>query len=203
MILTWHGEGAVKITEKESTVIINPHAGGEIKMPKISADIALIAPGVGTEEGLKDAGFVINHPGEYEVKGVFVYGIDAQGAQGQTMVAMVEAEGISVGYLGGLSQDQLTSQQLEVLEGVDVVFVPVGGEGSLTPKQAIKCINQIEPRIIIPIDYATSAKGKKLGVDAFLREYGVEKKHEVVDKLKITKKDLPQEDSRVIVLERI
>lgn len=202
MIITWHGEGAIKISDKEVNVAINPHDGSSTKMPKFAADICLVGGDFATQEPIRENPFIISNPGEYEVKGVFVYGIAAKNGEGPVTAFVVETEGVSVGYLGGIKQDQLSTPQLEYLEGVDVLLVPVGGDTTLDARQAIKCINQIEPRVIVPFYYqAKGMKNKQVGVEAFLKEYGVEKKHEVIDKLKISKKDLPQDDAKVIVLE--
>jgi L-ascorbate metabolism protein UlaG (beta-lactamase superfamily) len=203
MVITWHGEGAVKIVDKEVTVAINPHDGKSSKLGKFNADLLLAGGSYVAPETVKDSPFTISNPGEYEVKGVFVYGIAAQGEKDEKInIFLVDVDGVTIGYLGGLAQKELTGDQLEQLEGVDVLIVPVGEKGTLDPKQAIKCINQVEPRLVIPIDYKTQGSTvSREGVENFLREYGVEKKHDVIDKLKLTKKDLPQDDTRVVVLQ--
>ncbi len=203
MIITWHGEGALKIVDKETTIAVNPHDGTTDKMPSFSAALGLIGGSFATDKPLREQPFLVTGPGEYEVKGVFVYGVHAKGVDGPVTVFLLEIDGVTMAHLGGIQQDQLTQEQLEVLEGADVLFVPVGGKNSLNAKQAIKMINQIEPRIIVPIDYKTAgSKSTKDGVEPFLKEYGAEKKHDKIDKLKLTKKDLPQEDSRVIIIEQ-
>ena len=200
MVITWHGEGALKIATKEVTVAINPHTEKEMKMPKFAANIALLGGSFATDKGLRENPFVIDNPGEYEVQDVFVYGIAAQGIDEAITVFVLDVEGVKVGVLSGIAQDQLKSEQLEFLENVDVLCVPVGGTDTLNAKQAIKMINQTEPRIIIPIDYKVAGTSAKDGVESFLTEYGAENKHEKVDKLKLTKKDLPQDDTKVIVI---
>jgi len=200
MYITWHGEGALKIQEDEVTVAVNPHDGSNGKMPSFTAQLALIGHAGANAATLRENPYVIKGPGEYEVKGVFVYGIPAGP---DLTLFMIEISGVKIGYLGGFNAEQLTQAQMEQLEGVDVLCVPVGGKDVLNAKQAIRVINQIEPRLVIPIEYADAAsKSDRDGVDLFLKEYGVVAKHDEVEKLKVTKKDLPQEDTRVVVIKQ-
>lgn len=200
MVITWHGEGAVKITEKEVTVAVNPHNGANTKMSKFGANIVLIGGSFASLNNIKDNPFVIDASGEYEVGGIFVYGVDSN--KDKTVLFVVDMDDVKLGFLSGLTQETLSIDQLEFLEGVDVLFVPIGGKDTLNPNQAIKIINQIDPRIVIPIDYKTiGSKTNRDGVENFLKAFGVEKKFEKIDKLKITKKDLPQDDTKIYVLD--
>ena len=199
MIITWHGEGAVKIQDKEAVVAINPHNGATGKMPSFAAELALVGHEGATLDPIRENPLVIKNPGEYESKGVFVYGI-ATGAGEESSIFVLEIEGVQIGYLGGFAKDALNEEQVEKLEGVDILLIPVGGKDVLSARQAIKIINQIEPRIVIPIEYTTTGyKGPRDGVEPFLKEFGA-MKAERADKLKIIKKDLPQDETKVIVL---
>lgn len=199
MIITWHGYGAVKLTEGEVTVAINPHQEKEPKMPRISADLLLMGRKGPLPESIKNDPFIIDKPGEYEAKNVFVYGVESKGEAGDSQTAfIVEIGGIVVGYLGGVKQDELTTAQMEKFEGVDILLIPVGDPsakleaGGLSVKQAIKIINQVEPRIVTPIQYQPK------DLQSFLKEYGT--KSEEGDKLKAVKKDLLIGDTKVFVI---
>lgn len=199
MFITYHGGSALKIQEKEVTVAINPNTNKDM-MPKFSAQVALLGTKDSSVDFIREEPFIISKPGEYEVKGVFVYGMYADKKRDQ-LVYVLELEGITLGVLGGFNGEQLSSDQMKQIEGVDVLFVPVGGGEVLNSKQAVKIINQVEPRIVIPIQYKVgSEKDFPENVDLFLKEYGVSSKAEKIDKLKLTKKDLPQEDTKVIVV---
>lgn len=201
MIITWHGYGAIKLTEGEVTIAINPHDKANPKMPKISPDILLLGKKGEIPETIKNVPFVIDKPGEYEVHDVFTYGIPMKGEEGEKQTGFViEMEGVTVGYLGGVVQDELTAAQMEKFEGNDILIIPVGGgDDGLVVKQAIKIINQIEPRFIIPIQYATGGGGKEYDpLDAFLKEFGG--KNETVDKLKVSKKELMSSETKIIIV---
>jgi len=104
--------------------------------------------------------------------------------------------------LGDIGQESLTDEQLEELEGVDILLIPVGGEETINGTGAVKIISQIQPRIVIPMHYKIPGLNTKLEpVDKFLKEFGVSAP-EKMEKLKISKKDLPQEETKVIILEK-
>ena len=100
--------------------------------------------------------------------------------------------------MGDLGQI-LDAKQLEELEGTDILLIPVGGTYNLNAKQAVEVISQIEPRIVIPMHY--KVEGLKLdidGVDKFVKELGLAPRYE--EKLKISKRDLPQEETELVIL---
>lgn len=204
MTIFWHGQGAFKFVDKEVVVAIDPHDKTGLKMPKFQASVLLVTDNKDeyiNAEGLRGDSFVIDGPGEYEVKNVFVYGIPADKKNNEKItIYLIEMEGIKIGHLGTINQDTLTDKQMEILEGVDVLLVPVGGGDTLNATKAVKIISQIQPRIVIPMYYKVPGLSVKLdALEPFLKEYGVAKQ-EVSDKLKISKKDLPQEETKVEVL---
>jgi L-ascorbate metabolism protein UlaG (beta-lactamase superfamily) len=80
-------------------------------------------------------------------------------------------------------------------------MVPVGGSGAtIDGEGAVDIINQIEPRLVIPMHYKISGLNLKFdSVDDFLKEMGIGKK-EVLDKLTLKKKDLPEGETQVVVM---
>lgn len=127
--------------------------------------------------------------GEYEVSGVEVEGL----ADG---IFLIRSEDIYILYLGQLNRS-LTDEELEQVNMADILCIPVGGNQTdseglevLTPEQSVKVINQIDPRIVIPM-YFTS-------IEPFRAAEG--KPLEMLTELKITKSTLPIEDRQVVVL---
>jgi len=207
MQIIWLGHAAFKILSKEVTVAIAPYDKIGLKMPKFQAEILLLNsqddPAYCSAEAIKGEPFLIDGPGEYEVKDVFVYGVEARGKKEEKVTLfMLESEEVKVAHLGGLGVDTLSEEQLEILNGVDILLVPVGDKDTLDAKQAVKIISQIEPRIIIPMCYHVPGLSQKMDkVEDFLKEYG-QTNPEKMDKFKIAKKDLPQEETRVIILNK-
>jgi len=211
MTIFWLGYSAFKIQDKEVTLAIDPYDKIGLKMPKFQANILLVShehEGHNYREAIKGDPFIIDGLGEYEVKNVFIYGIpgwhdNKQGSErGEIIIYLIEIDGIKIVHLSDLGQDSLTDSQLELLEGVDILMIPVGGNNTIDGVKAVKIISQIQPRIVIPMHYKTSGLTAKVdNVDKFLKEFGVSNP-EKMEKLKISKKDLPQEETKVILLDQ-
>ncbi len=214
MTITWLGQSCFKIQDKEVTLISDPYeAEVGFKLPRLSADIVTTSHdhydhnNVSAVSGTTGAPFVISGPGEYEVKGIFVHGISSwhdksEGKEkGSNTIYRIEVEGISIVHLGDLGHT-LNEEIVGKLEGVDILLIPVGGKWTIGAHEAVEVISALEPRIVIPMHY--KIPGLKVDVetvDKFLKEMGASKA-EKLPKLKITKKDLPQEETKVILLER-
>jgi len=214
MTITWLGHSCFKIQDKEVTLITDPYDPSiGLKLPRIAADIVTISHdhsdhnNVAGVHGKVGEPFVISGPGEYEVKDTFIYGIPfwhdkKEGEErGVSIAYRIEIEGISIAHLGDLGHT-LTEEQASKLDGVDILLIPVGGKYTIGAHEASEVINEIEPRIVIPMHY--KIPGLKLDidqVDKFLKEMGASKA-ERLPKLKISKKDLPQEETRIILLDK-
>lgn len=142
--------------------------------------------------------FVIDGPGEYEVSGVFILGIRARGKDGEELtIYTIDAEEIKLGYLGQIAQKQLSDAQLETMNSIDILMVPVGTGADLSPKETVKLISQIEPFAVVPIYSEDKKEEKKL--KEFLKEMGASDIEETKI-LDIKKKDLKEGVMRIFVL---
>lgn len=215
MNLTWHGlscfELGVKTAHGDVTVVIDPYeASTGLRQRTLSAQLLLIShdgPDAAATSSVEGKPFTVRSPGEFEAKEVFVYGIAApakkegKGTADDNLIFRVEAEDMRVAHLGALNR-VLTNEELEQLKDIDILIVPVGGGRVLSSKLAVELVNQIEPRVVIPMTYMTDGLKEALEpVDAFFKTLGVAKPDEV-SKFKIVKKDLPQEDMKVVWLSR-
>lgn len=196
------------------TVVTDPFdASVGFKFPKVEADMVTISHDHQDHNQKQLVGgkpYVIDGPGEYEVKGVSVLGLqtfhdEVQGQKrGLNTVYRIEFEGISLSHLGDLGHP-LSSGQLAELNGVDVLFIPVGGVYTIGPKRAVEVISQVEPKIVIPMHYRVSEQkgdktfGQLTGVKEFLKEIGEEVTPQL--KLLVSRDRLPSE-REVVVLER-
>ncbi|MBU0670548.1 MAG: MBL fold metallo-hydrolase [Patescibacteria group bacterium] len=202
MHITWLGMSCFKIQANDTTIIINPYQDKfGLKLSKAKADILMSSS---PEEDVSNNFsrimgdfFQVDSPGEYEIQGTFIYGIRAgEGDQKNTTIFLLESEDIRVAHLDTINHS-LTDQQLETMEGADVLLLPVS---SLTPEKRQKLISQIEPRIIIPMYYnIPKCKAKLEDLTKFSKEMGG-KTTNPMDKLIVKKKDLPQDETQLIVL---
>lgn len=188
MKLTWYGQSCFHISTKTADLVIDPY-GEEIglKLPKLRADIVLKTHdhfdhnNIGAVQGVKkgERPFLIEGPGEYNIKGISIDGIASyhdqkQGAErGPNTIYALRAEGLRLVHLGDLGQKELSAQQLDALNGVEILLVPVGGNYTIDGAQAVQIVHQIEPQVVIPMHY--KIKGLKVDIDdesSFLKELG-------------------------------
>ncbi|MBI4090196.1 MAG: MBL fold metallo-hydrolase [Candidatus Kerfeldbacteria bacterium] len=201
MTIEWFGKTCVRLATSEATVVVDPlDSASGLKVPKLSADLVLATNQRISPKTVGGEPFVITGPGEYEVKKVFVYGLAVSNEQAdRRTMYLIEAEGLSCAHLGQLGH-QLTNGELERLEGVDILFIPVGGHGSLNAEQAASVISAVEPRVVIPMQYRIPGLKENLDtVHAFAKEMGV-KESEAVGKFKVTARDVPQDKMQVVML---
>lgn len=197
MEIAYLGHSSFKITGKEISVVTDPFDAGMvgIPFPKIDADVVTVSHehrDHAATEAVRGDFICFDSPGEYEIKNAEISGIasshSAEG--GANTIFVFEIDGIQICHLGDLGQ-QLTSEQLEKIDGIDVLMVPVGGKYTIDAKMAAKVISDIEPKIVLPMHFRIGKMTDLAPVDDFLKEIGKEPKR--VDKLKIQKKDLPEE----------
>jgi L-ascorbate metabolism protein UlaG (beta-lactamase superfamily) len=211
MVITHHGGQCFKITQGDLTLVFDPISkSGTLPAVRFGADIALVSrrhPDMnGTDEvsfGGKEP-FVIDGPGEYEHSGVRVqgfltksqYGLPKGTLDAINTVYSVTLDGMTLVHLGALSDAVLSHEAREAIDEIDILFVPVGGDGVLTPAEAAKLAVTLQPKIIIPMHWEGMGEAKAL--DTFLKE-GT-KDTETVDKLTLKKKDAAEKDGAIIVI---
>lgn len=144
---------------------------------------------------------VISSPGDYEIKNIFVKGIESLSEIGGkkyiNTIYLISMDTITLCFLGALSSPNFSNEMRQSIGNPDVLFVPIGGEDVLSPSPAYKLSLSLEPKIIIPMDYG---KGKtENALKTFLKEGG-EDKIEPIEKLSIKKKDLTDKEGEIIVL---
>ncbi len=204
MNITWHGGSFFQIItqkEKNNNVSIAIDYYPKSKQSKIKADI-LILTDKDSFSGNENDFFVIHSPGEYEVKDIFIRGIQQENNR---TFYFIEAEGITLCHMGNFSEKELTSEQLEAVNNVDVLMVPTGGGDLINSKEAHQIVSQIEPKIVIPMNYKTKeslSKEKLETSDDFLKVMGIKDNNEKLPRLNIKAKDISfSEKTKVILLE--
>lgn len=218
MIISYLGHSCFKIVTKylgqDLEIITDPYDKSiGFRVPKMSADIVTISHhhddhdnAMAVSGNIESNPFIIDQSGEYEIKGVFVTGIPSyhDGKEGQdrgeNIIYRYDIEGLILVHLGDLGHD-LSDNQLDKLGNVDILMIPVGGTYTLNASAASKVVRQIEPRIVIPMHYkAEKLKLKLDSVNAFRKEMGGQAETE--KKLKITKSNLPSEETKLTILEK-
>lgn len=216
MDILWHGFSCFSFKGKNATVVTDPFdaSGAGLKLPKLAADIVLANaenPFHHALESFKGAA-IFDWPGEYEAKNVIVQSIQAYdrprekeaGKKDEAQPVLVYAftlDEFRICHLSNLGH-KLMPEMLEAIGDVDIACIPIGGENCLDAKKAHEVIEQIDPRIVIPMYYAfTGAKKKLAALEPFLKEVGLhDVKPEKVLKLQ-SSSALPQEHTEFRILE--
>jgi L-ascorbate metabolism protein UlaG (beta-lactamase superfamily) len=212
MEITWYGLSCFRLSERGyASVVTDPydHRLTGYEPLKLKADIVTIshdAPGHNYAASVKGKSHVITGPGEYEIGGVFITGVQTNGYskrssdEPRNTLYVFDYNGLAVAHLGDLNH--VPSQtEIEALGNVHVALVPVGGGGGLSATKAIEVISMLEPGIVIPMHYGISGTSSNLKlnpVSKFLKEMG----NANVDpqpSLKVTPGSIPEE-THVVVL---
>jgi L-ascorbate metabolism protein UlaG (beta-lactamase superfamily) len=212
MVITYYGISCFKIQSGDKVLVFDPPAkNAGIKTPRFESHLVLIShdhPKHNGEDAInpkEKEQLVINGPGEYEIKEIQITGIsschdDQNGKKyGLNTIYKVGWEGINLCHLGDFGEKELSGHVKEELNGIDILFLPIGGETVINAQKAAEISAQIEPRIIIPMHYAAPDGKTKNQLAEFLKEMG-EEKIIAEEKLTIKKKDISQEESKVVVL---
>jgi len=210
MEITWYGHSCFRLTERGlATVVTDPfdNSVAGYEPLKLKADIVTIshdAPGHNHESAVKGKSHVLTTPGEYEIGGVFITGVQTNGHGKRTVedprntLFVFDYNGVTIAHLGDLRR--VPSQtEIEALGTVHVALVPVGGGGGLNAAKAAEVVSLLEPGIVIPMHYGTSASQIKLAsLGKFLKELGLGE-ISPQESLKISQSTVPEE-TKVVVL---
>ena len=216
MHINWHGFSCFEIQSKtpngEAILVIDPYQSTTgLRFPRtLEGQLVLMTHDEEDANNLASVSghpYVIDMPGEFEVKDIFVFGIRAplkrtdKNGPIEHRIFRIEAEGMRIAHLGSLDRE-LTDEELQLLSNVDILMIPVGGNRVMSSKVAMQVIAQIEPRVVIPMTYHVSGVKETLEtVDGFCKDLGSTRCEEA-NKYKVTKKDLPEEDMLVVTLTR-
>ena len=203
MHISWLGATTIKLQTRpfdDVTIIIDPYRPNVGNFPRsFTPQVALFTHGTEDAVTLSGNPFILDTPGECDIKGVLITAVP--GDQPDSIMLRIDAEGMSLAHLG-LVKTPLTEQQRELLSDIDVLFVPVGGTNSYDAEAAVKAVNDLEPRVVIPIAFKCDTDPKADPIDGFLKEMGHAGNGKPEPKVILKKKDLPIEDTQVVVLEK-
>ena len=212
MIINWYGQSCFQITSSNNhvSVVVDPFSEDiGLKLPKLQPDILLVTHQHSDHNNIKSISgdpFLIDSPGEYEIKEVFVQGIPSYHdplfgeERGINTIYTIETEELKICHLGDFGQKELSPEQIDKIGEVDILMIPIGGVYTISSKEAAVIMSQIEPSIIIPMHYHLPKLKLKLdGLDKLLKTMGIEKL-DSVPKLSIKKKDIVPEEAKIIVL---
>lgn len=215
MTISWYGQSCFKIQTRtkrggeEVTIITDPFDKTiGLRPPQGQTDIVTIShnhPAHNSPTLLKGDYFTIDSPGEYSIKGISIEGIESfhdnqEGAdRGRNTIFVIESEDVRICHLGDLGH-KLNEKQLEKINGIDILMIPIGGTTTLDGKGAEQVIGQIEPKLIIPMHY--KVKGLTIDINdeqPFCDEMGNCPK-EKIQKLVLKKKEIEEKENEIVLM---
>jgi L-ascorbate metabolism protein UlaG (beta-lactamase superfamily) len=206
--ITWLGHSCFRIKGKEVTVITDPcHPSLGYSLSRLQANIVTLShfhPGHSYTEAITSEFRAIKGPGEYELGGIFITGIatwhDAVNGEklGKNTVYLLEMEGVTLCHLGDLGHLP-SSELIEDMDDIDVLFLPVGGVSTIGSSTAAEIVRRLTPKVVIPMHYKTATLTTELEpVDKFLKEMGVKEKVSQ-PKLAVNRSNLPTSTQIVLL----
>jgi L-ascorbate metabolism protein UlaG (beta-lactamase superfamily) len=215
MEITWYGHSCFRLTERSmATVVTDPYDHRQVgyESLKVKGDIVTVShntAGHNFTNAVKGTSHIIDGPGEFEIGGVFITGIQTNGLSKKNLdeprntMFLFDYNGVNVLHLGDLNRVP-TQSEVEAIGPVHVALVPVGAGGSLTAIKATEVISLLEPNIVIPMHYATPAATNNLvkmePLSKFLKEMGLGS-IEPVPSLKVQSTNSLPEETKVVVLD--
>ena len=215
MEITWFGHSCFRLRDRSVAVVTDPY-GKDIGLilPRVRADLVTVSHDADDHnytKGVKSGFKTLTGPGEYEVAGVFVAGLELRGERKKSKeqatrlrntVFLFEFEDLNVCHLGDLDHVPTQAQVEETLGQVDVLLIPVGGGESLNAAQASEVVSLLEPHIVIPMHYKVKGLEPTVKLDPvtkFLKEMGLDNVP-TQETLKVTRSGLPEE-TQIVLLE--
>ena len=205
MIITYHGKQCFKLQVGDTVLAYNPPSkDSKYKSARFGADIVLVSMNHPDFNGAEQTiygnkkPFIISGPGEYETKGIFVKGFMEKTKYDKkekiNTIYLVSMDNLRICFLGSLNSTDIDAKIKEALSDIDILFVPIGGGEFISPEEALKFSNKLNPGIIIPMDYEQKT------LTQFLKEAGIDK-IKSVDKITIKKKDTENKEGEIMILE--
>lgn len=220
MEITWYGRTCIRLKGRDAVVVADAYPGvvgptgrgitGDIVTFSHPDDAPLPkAKGKRSRDGgtvlpssLEDA-FVLDGPGEYEVKHVLLTGVrtyrdDKRGAdRGRQTAFVVDLDGLHTIHLGDIGH-LLTEEKLGDIGSVDIVCVPIGG--SLSATRAAEVVAQLDPKLVVAMPVCAEEADCAEAVSKFFHEMGGTPAPQA--KLSVTISTLPQEVTAVVLESR-
>lgn len=161
--IEYKGGNGVVVATKKTQVIIDPKLSVNGLKDVTVTDAVELATEARFLVNSKDAKLVVEGPGEYEIGDISIRGIratrhiDTSADEPVSTIYRLEIGDVRIAVLGNIAP-KLNEDQLEEIGVVDIVVIPVGGNGyTLDAVSAATIIRQIDPRVVIPIHYAEGA----------------------------------------------
>lgn len=208
MVITHHGNQFFKLQFGDITIAVNPISkDSNLKTSRFGADVVLTSINHPDFNGIDQIGIgdkqplVVSGPGEYEIKGVFIKAFQSTSEYGGgphiNTIYSLSLDNINMCFLGAINSKDVSNETTEAIDEVDILFVPIGGNGVLDPHDAYKLAVKFEPKMIVPVGLDTSGVVKD-ALKIFCKEGGTPEP-KPIEKLTLKRKDLDGKEGEVVI----
>jgi L-ascorbate metabolism protein UlaG (beta-lactamase superfamily) len=167
MKITWLGHSCFKLESQNFQIILDPYQDGSVPgyLPvRDEADLVLCSHEHKDHFGKAQIS-LRNGPdagsGPFSIETLSTWHDDQQGALRGTDTIHILDDGVCrVAHLGDLGCE-LTPEQKKQLKNLDCLLIPVGGYYTIDAAQAKAVVDEITPKVVIPMHY----RGKNFGYD--------------------------------------
>jgi L-ascorbate metabolism protein UlaG (beta-lactamase superfamily) len=203
--LSWLGHSCFRLRGRDVTILTDPYVDDAWGYPPLStsANVVTISnehphhAGLSGVEGVRHA---LRGPGEYEIGGVLIWGVrtsrrPSASTPTKNTAFIIQIEELTICHLGDLANAPLTGDELTHIKDADVLLIPVGGHCTINAQQAAGVVAQVEPKLIVPMHYATPESRGYVDLDEverFCKELGATEAAPR-SRLSITPSSLPAE----------
>ena len=212
MDVSWLGHACFRLRGRDVTILTDPYEGSDWGYPPLatSANVVTISnehPHHAGLSGVEGGPRVLRGPGEYEIGGALIWGVRTKSrANGlaaplKNTAFVIQLEDLTVCHLGDLVVSPLTNEELTHIKDVDVLLVPVGGNCTINAAEAAAVVAQVEPKLIVPMHYATQETRGQVPLDEverFCKELGATEAAPR-GRLSVTPTTLPSEPTVVLL----
>lgn len=205
--ITWLGHACFRLRSDDVVVLTDPFPLSlglrPDTRPATVVTVSNSHPNHSNSEEVTGDPRVFSAPGEYEYRGISVRGVMTPQLpetpwEQRSVAYAIEIDRVNICHLGDISAP-LSPVQIDELSPVDVLLMPSGGGCTLEIDQVLRVLQDLDPKIVIPMHYNIPGVDVPLqDVDVFLRRMGLSEV-QAQPRLSVTASNLP-EDMRVVVL---
>lgn len=161
MNLIWNGHSCFTLETAEGSVVFDPYRDGSVpglSPIRLTADLVLCSHDH-RDHGARELVGLTGRTPSFSVETISTFHDPEAGAlRGPDTIHIVAAEGMRLAHLGDLGC-ALSREQLDRLRGLDVLMIPVGGYYTIDASQAQELVEELKPRIVVPMHYRSDTFG--------------------------------------------
>lgn len=168
MKITWIGHSCFKIESKGCSIILDPYADGSVpgyKPIRERVNAVFCSHGHGDHNGVSCVEIIPDAEFPFTVTTVETYHDDQMGKlRGKNIIHIIDDGECRIAHLGDIGCS-LNEEQIRILSDLDAVMIPVGGYYTINAVQAEEMIEQIKPKMVLPMHYRDTKEDIVYGYD--------------------------------------